>query len=170
MNGRSDAIVAIGVTGHRQFEVADASQRIDRLLDDIIGDRRPLVVSSLAEGADRLVVELVLSRPGARLTAVLPMAPDEYEHDFDGPGSVAEFRRLLAKAESVSVADVDAHATRDQAYEVAGRSVVELCDILIAVWDSAASRGRGGTAEIVEHARRVGRRVEVVAVMRHAPS
>ena len=158
--------IVIGVTGHRSFDVADTSQRVDRLLDRIVAERFPVVVSSLAEGADRLVAERVLARPSAHLAVVLPLETDDYERDFATPASIAEFRSLLARADSVSVVDVPPGAPRETAYERAGHEVVARCDVLIAVWDGSASRGPGGTAEIVEHARRIGRRVELVGVTR----
>ena len=86
----------IGVTGHRSFEMADTAQRVDRLLDEIIDARRPVVVSCLAEGADRMVADLVLARPDAGLAVVLPLPADDYERDFATDASVAEFRALLA--------------------------------------------------------------------------
>jgi hypothetical protein len=61
---------------------------------------------------------------------------------------------------------VDPQPTREAAYEQAGRRVVEASDVLLALWDGAPSRGQGGTAEIVEHARERGVRVEVVRVRR----
>jgi hypothetical protein len=160
----------IGVTGHRSFEMADTTQRVERLLDEIIDARRPVVVSSLAEGADRVVADLVLARPHAGLAVVLPLPADDYERDFATNASVAEFRALLARAETVETVVVPADASRDQAYERAGHRVVERCEVLIAIWDGSRSRGRGGTAEIVEHARRVGRRVELVGVTRGVSS
>jgi hypothetical protein len=160
--------VVIGVTGHRSFEIGDVVQRVDRLLDAVICDRRPVVVSSLAEGADRLVAERVLVRPGAHLIAILPLAADDYERDFVTTESVTQFRSLLARADSMCTVEVPAGASREEAYERAGHEVVARCDVLIAVWDGASSRGRGGTSEILEHARRMGRRVEVVSVARDA--
>ena len=123
-------------------------------------------MSSLAEGADRIVAERVLARPQARLTVVLPLATDDYERDFATTASVAEFRSLLARADSVATVDLRPNATREEAYEQAGLEVVARCDVLIAVWDGSAPRGRGGTAEIVEHARHAGRRIEVLEVDR----
>jgi hypothetical protein len=43
---------------------------------------------------------------------------------------------------------------------------VESSDVLLALWDGGASRGRGGTAEIVAYARERGVPVEVVPVRR----
>ena len=47
-------------------------------------------------------------------------------------------------------------APRDGELEAAGRFVVGNCDLLLAVWGGAPARGRGGTAEIVSYAIRVG--------------
>ncbi|MEY2438480.1 MAG: hypothetical protein QOF97_3316, partial [Acidimicrobiaceae bacterium] len=55
---------------------------------------------------------------------------------------------------------------REAAYERAGRAVVETSDVLVALWDGGASRGRGGTAEMVAYARERGVPVEVVPVRR----
>ncbi|HEX3090921.1 MAG TPA: hypothetical protein VHQ23_19865 [Ilumatobacteraceae bacterium] len=150
--------------------MGDTTQRVDRLLDEIIDARRPVVVSSLAEGADRMVADLVLARPRGGLSVVLPLAAEDYERDFTTDASVAQFRALLARAENVETVEVPADASREQAYEQAGHRVVERCEVLIAIWDGSPSCGRGGTAEIVDHARRVGRRVELVGVTRGGPS
>ena len=153
----------LGVTGHRAFDdVAVVTAAVDGVLDRLPGTLE--VRSSLAEGADRLVVERALQRPGTRLVAVLPLDPDDYATDFDGTADV--FRRLLATAVEVEV--VAPQQTREAAYERAGRAVVDGSDVLVALWDGATSRGRGGTAEIVEYARAAGVPVEVVAVGRPA--
>ena len=153
----------LGVTGHRAFDdVEGVTAAVDAVLDKF---EAPLEVrSSLAEGADRLVVERALRRSGTRLVAVLPLPADDYEDDFDG--TVAEFRRLLDAAADVEV--VAPQPTREAAYERAGHVVVEGSDVLVALWDGAGSRGQGGTAEIVEYARARGVPVEVVAVGRPA--
>jgi hypothetical protein len=44
--------------------------------------------------------------------------------------------------------------TREQAYELAGRAIVDRSDVMIVVWDGQPARGRGGTAEIYSYARR----------------
>ncbi|MCC7272540.1 MAG: hypothetical protein IT561_07720, partial [Alphaproteobacteria bacterium] len=139
------------------------------------GSRAPLVcLSGLAAGADSLVAERVRRRGGG-LQAVLPFAREEFEEDFreldreDGhtgePGpALAMFRDLLADAEAVFVHDGrrrdDASPAptsariRDRSYEAVGRTVLRHCDILVAVWDGAESRGRGGTGQIVDIAAR----------------
>src|SRR3984957_10725357 len=63
-----------------------------------------LVVSALAEGADRLVATEVLAGPDATLEASLPLPPAEYLGDFTGDASKAEFNDLLGRAASVWLA------------------------------------------------------------------
>lgn len=161
-------MVRIGVTGHRSFDdVDDVERRVDRVLDDVCGrhDGADIEVwSSLAEGADRLVVELLLRRD-AELVVVLPLPADDYRNDFADPASQAEFDRLLGGAQDVRLAQ-PADETREAAYEAAGFEMLDAVDVLVALWDGAPSRGRGGTAEVVAEARRRGREVVVVPVTR----
>ncbi len=151
----------VGVTGHRRLPadevlvpaVRRALQEIEQILPPFALRQVALVaVSPLAEGADRLVTREILARPGTRLEAILPLPPTEYARDSSDPASRTEFRQLLRQAAVVRQAP--ALPSRDQAYEWAGRQVVDRCDVLIAIWDGHASRGRGGTAEIVAYARK----------------
>ena len=112
-----------------------------------------VVLSALADGADRLVVREVMKCRGARLEAVLPFPLDEYRRDFSGE-STEDFNALLSAASTVRTLPLSPERTA--CYERAGRSIVDRSDVLIALWDGAASRGRGGTAEIVEYAKRRG--------------
>jgi hypothetical protein len=170
----ADPVLRIGVTGHRVIAAPDVvaaavDAALDRVLVEQLGDREaPLEIwSSLADGADRLVVHRVLARPHATLVAVLPLAPDDYRTDFDASSS-REFERLLGRATSVHVPGTGPSGTRESAYERAGHAVIDGCDVLLALWDGEPSRGRGGTAEIVDEARRRGREVIVIPVERAA--
>ncbi len=120
-----------------------------------------MVVSPLAEGADRLVAKAVLAWPTRggssppRLEAVLPLPADVYVQDFATAESRAEFWALRAQATAVhTLAPVP---TREGAYDQAGRWVVDNCDVLIAIWGGRPAAGQGGTAEIVDCARKSGR-------------
>ena len=123
------------------------------------------VWSSLAEGADRIVASLVPDTAD-RLVVVLPLEPADYSDDFDSPESVERFERLVATADRVDVVGADASGSRASAYERAGLRIVENCDVLLALWDGETSQGRGGTAEIVDVARRLGRDVVVIPTER----
>lgn len=120
------------------------------------------VLSPLAEGADRVVARAVLSDPDARLDVVLPLTLEDYLEDFATEESKKEFRDLLARCRrpvSLRTRRIqddrhdpgDQAELRGQAYRQAGQYVVDHCDVLVAVWDSQPSRGRGGTAEIVHY-------------------
>ena len=158
----------VGVSGHRLLaDPAAVAAAVDRVLDRLCsGGPTPVAVSSLAEGADRIVASRVLAR-GGRLEAVLPLPADDYATDFRDPGSRAEFAALLAAADPVTVVPADAtDPSREASYARAGSAVLDRCDVLLALWDGAPARGRGGTAEVVAAARAAGRRVEVVTVER----
>jgi hypothetical protein len=159
--GRIPFDFRIAITGHRHFDdpaalvraAGEAWRRLLDLLPEHAETEIALVaVSSLAEGADRLVARELLARPGSRLEVVLPVPAADYARDFGDEQSRKEFRQLLKRASRVR--EAPARATREEAYEWAGRHVVDGCDALIAVWDGEPSRGQGGTAEIVQYARK----------------
>ena len=107
------------------------------------------VVSALAEGSDRIVAREALAR-GASLEVVLPLARADYMADFCSEESRTEFLALCELAASVTeMAGADG---REQAYEQAGRAIVDRCDVMLAIWDGLPARGQGGTAEIVAYA------------------
>src|SRR5687767_3786662 len=118
----------VGVTGHRHLATPDAVARdVDLVLGSL--DAEQLVaVSSLAEGADRIVAERVLARPGGSLHAVLPLEPADYAADFTAPESRDEFTRLLESAAEVTLSP--RQESREAAYEYAGRAVLKGCDVL----------------------------------------
>ena len=47
-------------------------------------------------------------------------------------------------------------ASRNEAYEKTGFFIAEHSDVVIAVWDGLPSQGRGGTADVVARARKLG--------------
>jgi hypothetical protein len=159
--------VTVGVTGHRTLPRPEALEaEVDVVLDGLSGGADVHLLTSLAEGADRLVAHRVLARVGGTIGAVLPLEPDDYEHDFADEPSRHDFRRLLSLATSSAVVDADPAADRIARYEAAGYAVVEGSDVLVALWDGEPARGRGGTALVIEHARQLGRPVTIVAVPR----
>ena len=109
-----------------------------------------VIVSSLAEGSDRIVAAAGLAA-GFALQAVLPFDRAEYERDFETQMSRSEFEELLARARDVFELDGEADQ-RPRAYEAAGLFMLASIDVLIAIWDGAAAAGVGGTAQIVERA------------------
>jgi hypothetical protein len=150
-------VVAIGVTGHRILAEVD---RLEAGLDAVVGrleETYPCawtVISALAEGSDRLVAHRLLARRGTLLVAVLPLAGDDYEADFETAASRQEFRDLLARAAEVVL--VQPQLSRDEAYEAGGRTLLERADVLVAIWDGQGAQGRGGSGSLVAEARERG--------------
>lgn len=157
-------VVRVGVTGHRILaDESVLSRSVDLVLKRIgaqFPNSRLLLVSPLAEGADRLVAHRLLACPGTRLEVPLPLPHETYVEDFDwGPEerrrrSREEFHDLLGQAERVF--ELPPAPTRDEAYDRVGSYILDNCDVLIAVWDGEGAQGEGGTGDIVARARRRG--------------
>jgi hypothetical protein len=148
-------LTIIGVTGHRILtETSKIEKGVDAALAQIENHTLdPIsIISSLAEGADRLVVHRALARwESARLIAALPLPLDDYMNDFNSVVSKAEFVNLLEQA--AEIVTVTSTTSRAQAYADAGWWILDRCNILIAVWDGEEAQGIGGAAEIVAEAR-----------------
>jgi hypothetical protein len=168
--------LVIGVTGHRDLRDEDvpkleaevariiAGLRRDYLKDD--GETPIIVLSALAEGADRLVARVALAQ-GARLIAPMPLPPAEYRRDFEPglkPGNAAEFDELLAHAIAAPIIpftrgnSLEAVRTnsrkRAEQYRAVGLFITQHSNVLIAIWDGDESNmAIGGTAEVVKFTR-----------------
>ena len=117
----------IGVTGHRalaKVELVEAGieAAVARIEASHPG-RSLVVVSALAEGADRLVVRAVLKRAGSRLEAVLPLPKFDFLNQFETPESKEDFLRLIAQADYVT--GLPACATREEAYAAANERLLD---------------------------------------------
>lgn len=145
-----------GVSGHQK-----APQSVWNLLSarlpDILGDPPFVGVSSLAAGADQRFAEDVLRR-GGTLHVILPSPA--YESSFNRPSDLHLFRSLLLRASEVETLDFT--KPTEDAYLAAGQRVVDVCDLLVAVWDGLPAQGKGGTADVVSYARSMGKPVDVV--------
>lgn len=155
--------LVIGVTGH--IDLLDSDNHLEALeyrVRSIFSDfkaaypRTPLVVlSPLAEGADRLVARVALEK-GLRLIVPLPMPQPFYEADFKTRESKEEFRQLLARADTVltltSAAEYgeDEIRERNERYAHVGAYIARHSHVLIALWDEVPSEKVGGTAQIVQ--------------------
>ena len=158
--------LAVGVTGHRDLgveETANVTRQVRRLFETL-HDAYPhtpfILLSSLAEGADRLVARTALEC-GVELYVVLPMERELYERDFRSAQSLEEFRDLMRQSSDcgvVTAADGDTGAAgvpgpaRDQRYAMAGAFMVSYSQILIALWDGSPDEMLGGTSQIVRFA------------------
>lgn len=176
------APLVIGVTGHRDLRPEDRAKLEEKVREIFLQLRKdypatPLIlVSALAEGADRLAARVALSpHMGVSLIAPLPMPQDLYELDFESlailetpMGALAvesssreEFRALLERAiarpelglaqgntrESIA----EQGAKRDKQYDLVGKFIARHSQILIALWDGVESKRVGGTASVVQN-------------------
>ena len=178
--------VRIGVTGHRPNHLVNANMalvhsQIGTVLNRVattavelqrdcsLGyDTTPAhlrIVSSLAEGSDR-VVAIEGLRHAFELHCPLPFAAEEYERDFHSETSRTEYRHLLQMATAVLQLDGE-RASEDAAYERAGRVMLAQSDILIAVWERGYPCSHGGTREVVRAAGSAG--IPVVWIAARTP-
>lgn len=180
----------IGITGHRNINDAQ-KEIISKKAEYILGiieknilriykreaslylkNKPPVlrIISPLAEGADRMIVEKALSmqHEGVNFSfqCPLPFNADEYEKDFISEESKKQFRKLLNMAETVL--ELDGSRKRQQeAYLSAGKLVLEQSDILIAMWNGEHPKLIGGTSHIVHEA--VKRGIPVIWINSEAP-
>ncbi len=153
----------VGVTGHRDLPPED-EPALRAALARVFADLRafcpatPLVLmSALAEGADRLAAEVFLEDPAARLLVPLPLELEAYRRTFER--DLPEFDALLARAEKTflvpypdftdsGLAVVD-YRQAPHCYAALGAYLAEHCHLLLALWDKAPLAKIGGTSEVV---------------------
>jgi hypothetical protein len=155
--------LVVGVTGHRDLVPGEIPRLRERAREFLTGLQRdhpdlPVVVMSpLAEGADRMVAEEARAL-GLPLIVPLPLPRDLYEQDFASPESLAQFRALCTGAEVVELPLLPGDTTesvsdygprRDAHYARLGIYLCAHCHVLLAIWDGKASDKLGGTAQVV---------------------
>ncbi len=154
--------LVIGAIGHRDLvpnEIPGLSERIRNFLDSLQGkypDLRVAVLTSLADGADRLVADVASSlgmpvdvcaadaerslraRLRYRLAARIPADP------------LRQQRSDLAARQWQHPEDVThPGAARDLQYAQLGAFIAAHCHILLALWDGNEDGPSGGTAAII---------------------
>ena len=139
----------VGVTGHQniprnaiKYIRRGLAQVLSRYAGDLTG------VTSLAAGADQLFAQEILNIKG-QLHVVIPSK--HYEDTFDSKRIRSSFLKL--KNYAAHVETLDYPQPSEDAFLEAGRRIVDLSSIMIAVWDGLEARGKGGTADIVAYAR-----------------
>jgi hypothetical protein len=163
--------LTLGVTGHRLLmDIARLRMGIDNALKEIIvcfGEKPFTLLSPLAEGADRLVVEQVLQWSGAQFVVVLPSPPSDRTHELEASYSQKSWLALYDQAVGVMVPPPA--PSNAGSYERIGQFVLDHSDVLIAVWDGLEARGDGGTGDVVKGARARGLPLAWVKAGNHVP-
>jgi hypothetical protein len=152
-------VINIGVSGHRFLAEIDKLQAgIDQALawiERILPGQEWSVISSLAEGADRLVVHQVYkAKPAVKLIVALPLPIEEYRQDFSSEESTREFLQLFHQASTIIQPATS--ASREDGYLAAGQYILDHSAVLIALWDGQSAQGKGGTGEVVSLALKQG--------------
>ncbi|MCP5246104.1 MAG: hypothetical protein H6937_09220 [Burkholderiales bacterium] len=182
----------IGVAGHRKLpepelsrlrkEISVTYADIHQAVQEIAKDQTaqilyaqgenitPVIriISSLAEGTDRLCIEPELIPFEPELACILPFLKEEFELDFlPGEsvvdlqnGTVDDFNEILNRIgygqPNMQIIELDGNrASRDEAYNNCSHLLVEHSDILIAVYDGGDSKDEG-TATTVKAAKQNG--------------
>jgi hypothetical protein len=148
----------IGVTGHQTLEAQTKQLVREQIRLSLSGSGKDIVgITSLAAGADQIFAETVLE-VGGRIHAILPCK--QIERSFDKAEDLTRYRALLAVASEVVTMPFDEPS--EEAYWSAGREIVDRAQRVIAVWDGKPAAGLGGTADVVDYARSVGKHVEII--------
>jgi hypothetical protein len=172
---RPPLALTIGVVGHRPNRIPEAARaKIDADVGAVLAaigqaaeasrlahaevfaatPARPVLLSALAEGADRYAAHGALAG-GIALSVALPFPVEEYAKDFAEQASRDEYARLIEAAERLLVLP-GRHDSTPRAYDGVGVVILENSDLILAIWDGGASAGKGGTTDLLERAAAMG--------------
>ncbi len=161
--GSEGISLVIGVTGHRDLVLEEYAQIKTAVRNFFTELQRTypklplLIVTPLAEGADRLAAE-VAHEMGIPTVVLLPMPRQIYQSDFSGD-SLVEFHSLMEHSDVVELpllqgTDRDAVAVpgieRDLQYAQLGAYLAAHSHILLAIWDGKPSVAPGGTGHVIQ--------------------
>jgi hypothetical protein len=144
----------VGFSGHQTLSTRTRSLVRKALMRELSRRQNFLAATSLAAGSDQIFAECVLAS-GNQLIAVIPC--QGYELGFDNSVAVAKYRELLDLA--FDIIRLPFPEPSEEAYWTAGKRIVDMADVLIAVWDGHAAGGLGGTADVVDYAEKYHKRV-----------
>ena len=139
----------VGITGHQHIDDDTAWTWVDKTISKILKFHKETLtgITSLAVGSDQLFARIVLTLGGSPYV-VIPF-PD-YERTFTNPEDLRSYRAYIEASDNIET--LDPSDSDELAYLAAGRRVVDLAEIMIAVWDGNPANGIGGTADIVNYA------------------
>ena len=169
----------IGVTGHRDLRPEDVDL-LKKAVGEIIDQfrkkmpRTPMIVlSALADGADRLVAMVALEKK-IRVIVPLPMQQNLYENDFSAE-SLQEFHDLLDRVGAENKFELPlvegntkeeiltGGRKRDLQYAQVGQYIALHSHLVMALWDGLDPQKLGGTADVVKMCLNEGRMEEMAS-------
>ncbi|GAA1294305.1 hypothetical protein [Saccharothrix xinjiangensis] len=148
----------LAVTGHRGLS-SHTEQLVDAALRDFVNARAEddlVGLSCLADGADTLFARAVLDADGS-LVVIVPAR--KYREQLPETHHAA-YDHLMSSA--TDVIELDHVESDSSAHMDASLRMLHEADELVAVWDGQPARGYGGTADVVNAARRTGIPVTVI--------
>ena len=148
----------VGITGHQKIPDSVLPHVLSEIGNTLASATGEIVgLSSLAAGADQHFARAVLEG-GGRLHAIIPC--EQYESAFADENSRAAFLELMAAASEIET--LPFNRPSGQAFMEAGKRVVDLSDVMLAIWNGEPAQGLGGTADVVRYARDQGREVRIL--------
>lgn len=141
-------VTRLAITGHRGLTQA-TNDLVDEALRAELRKQSGEIMglSCLADGADSLFARVVLDQGGS-LVVIVPAAnyrnglPQVHHQTYD---------ELLHKA--TEVVRLNHSESTPESHMDASIKMIEMADLLVAVWDGKPARGYGGTADVVQAAR-----------------
>src|SRR6266699_2625568 len=116
----------VGITGHQDLGSEETISWLSVTLENVIPQYGiDLGITSLAIGSDQLFTE-ILRKSHIQYIAVLQTASTTIKLPFDKPTETAFYE--------------------------AGKRIVQLSDMMIAIWNGLPAKGLGGTGDIVKYA------------------
>lgn len=160
---------SVSFTGHRPEKLPyfseedpmclDVKQRLREQIENLIKEGADNFFSGMARGVDiwcaEIVIELKEKYPQIKLTAVIPCKTQTNGWDEE---SAVRYRIILSKCDK---AIYTSEAYSKSCMLKRDRALVELCDILVAVFDGT----RGGTKYTVDYANKKKKKVIVIPPM-----
>lgn len=151
-------MMRIGVTGHQDIPLDAIAYVTLKIQERLRQDKNEVRgYTALAAGSDQIFGRAVLEA-GGKLVAVIPCKG--YSGTFTTEKTLQEYRALISQAEEKI--ELPFERPSETAFLAAGRKVVDSSQCILAVWDGQDAKGRGGTADIVEYARR--KNIDVVVI------
>jgi hypothetical protein len=180
------AVLAIGITGHRNLHANPNTPLIAATLHSLFADlnralrsaaqhellffskAEPVLrtVCMAAEGADLLGAQAARAA-GSATFYVLPFPFDEYQRDFSSPTAASASRSLFESANAQLILPGE-RTEAERSYERANEIILANIDLLVAVWNGKRARGRAGTGDVVQSA--ISRRIPVVVIAPDQPA
>jgi hypothetical protein len=182
--------IRIGVTGHRDIKLTDELRKSIHIAltnsvleiinpngENLSSPIKYIVVTPLADGADRIVAVAALQVLNAKMEVILPMLKEEYEQTFYSNDSIKEFESLLTKAESFDTLiskplkkqfpGIEIEKCKNKAFEKNGKYIVDNCDILVAIWNGEKSESTCGTYATLTYAIKKKKKSIIISSLPH---